>query len=189
MIVQRQWHRCTGVMTCIFVADQCLSNPQTQSVASWGFNINTASYGETFTLATARSVTGFSVPVSSSSGAGITGAAIGALYAWDGQKATGPALVSQQISINGGTNLMEVSFPAVPLSAGQAYIAFFTTSGLWDGGAFLSFEFEYGQSSNPAIGDGGFRYLNNGNNPSLLTSQQWSALSGFLALNICFTSN
>lgn len=99
------------------------------------------------------------------------------VYAWDGAKATGPALFqSNPLSTtnNGGSDGFEsftIHTGGISLIGGAEYVLFFSASNLFDG-EFGSSEWAY---RNADVYSGGqFVFQDNGSNFSSLTSNSWS---------------
>ncbi len=107
----------------------------------------------------------------------------GYVYAWDGLKATGPALYTTAMrtsSNNGGAGGMEeFSFATgyVPLVIGQQYVAFLSVSEFFDGQDGTSF---WELSEGDVLPGESFVFINNGSDMSLLTSQEWDSSSVFV---------
>jgi len=102
----------------------------------------------------------------------------GEVYAWDGTKATGPALYESAARTTSGATAQDITFDtgAVPLTPGSKYLLFLT--------AAKDFEVSSGLGSvrrvpATAYAGGGAVYLNSGTNESQWTTTAWSDLSGF----------
>jgi hypothetical protein len=110
------------------------------------------------------------------------------VYAWDGSKATGPALhASGPYSTtdnggNGGWENLTFSTNNLSLTPGGAYVAFVCTSNLFDG--------ENGFAALGAVNgydDGEVVYMTNGDDFGLLTTKNWE--SGFSPTDLAFEMN
>lgn len=105
------------------------------------------------------------------------------VYAWDGTKATGPALYTSAMRTstdNGGAGGMEeFSFATgyVPLVIGDQYVAFLSVTDYFDGEPGTSF---WELSDTDVLPGGAFVFTNNSSDMSLLTSQEWDSSSVFV---------
>lgn len=102
------------------------------------------------------------------------------VYAWDGFKATGPQLFAStgmSSSNNGGLNGFEVfsiNTSGIQLTAGQQYVAFFSTSLFSDGSPGSS---GWELSGSDVYTGGEFVYYHNGTNFGSLTTNAWNCNS------------
>jgi hypothetical protein len=99
----------------------------------------------------------------------------GEVYAWDGFKATGGSLYeSGTMSGSGSGQFDPVTFTpgGLVLKSGQQYVLF-ASSSRQNTGHSGSGTWAQPQSQDVYSG-GGFVFLNNGNNPALWTSQNWT---------------
>lgn len=102
------------------------------------------------------------------------------VYAWDGTKATGPALfASSPMSTtnnagNDGFESFEIDTGMLALEAGSVYVLFFSTANLFDGVEDASVSAL--RTDNPYPG-GEFFYLSNGNDFSAVTREPWIAIT------------
>ena len=141
-------------------------------IASFGAP-NTATYGQTFTarpeMPQLESMTFFirddeALPIEFE----------GYVYAWDGEKAMGPALfASDVLSTDGvaqGYETVFVRTPGTKLEPGQEYVAFLTVSNTMptNGGAWC------GHPNGNQIGKGEFVFQNNGNDFGALFTTPWT---------------
>jgi PEP-CTERM motif len=151
-----------------------------------GFGVpNTATFGQTFTPRYQRQLDSFSLFLTGTTytnGLPIGGTInfIAYLFAWDGQKATGPALFSSgYTSFSGSPDGVPQEFVFVTnglmLESNAQYVAFLTTSGLQAGqtNSYSLMPIAGSPESNRYSG-GQFVYQNNGDDFGLLTTQAWS---------------
>lgn len=132
---------------------------------------NTASYGQVITAdALHAKLSSFSFEMNLPS----TVAMRGEVYAWDGTKATGPALFeSSPVSTSGSGNFELITFNAggVALTPGQKYVLFASTSrdqaGHSGTGSWQYFNGDF-------YSGGSFVFLNNGGAPSQWTTSTWT---------------
>ncbi len=102
------------------------------------------------------------------------------VYAWDGIKATGPALfTSPPMSTtnnagNDGFETFKIDTGKLSLEPGRTYVLFFTTANLFDGVEDASLAAL--RTDNPYPG-GEFFYLGNGSDFSAVTREPWVAIS------------
>jgi hypothetical protein len=113
----------------------------------------------------------------------------GYVYAWDGAKATGPALYTSADTAGPGAGAFyEVAFNTggVNLTGGNAYVLFCSVSGI--AGQQVGGSWGYIWDSNAYPG-GELQYTNNDDDPSLWTSQNWGTfISGDMAFKATFNS-
>jgi hypothetical protein len=148
---------------------------------------NTATYGQTITAPTwVTAIKSFSfylkVPT--------TVKLRGYIYAWDGTKATGPALwTSATISAPGDDAFHEVTFNpgSVAITPGQQYVLFASISDVYDE-ISADDKGSWGRNNNPYTG-GTFVFLNNGNTSSQWTSTTWSTIAQDLAFKLVFAGD
>jgi hypothetical protein len=148
-------------------------------ISSFGLP-NTATYGETVTAPAAPDdlLDSFSFLVREDYG---TVAFRGYVYAWDGAKATGPALfVSPTQTLTPGASFQSVTFTTggVPLTPGARYVLFASPSGVPGSDPSTGSEWAYLGTSTFAGQDGyaggNFVFLNNGNDPAQWTTTAWN---------------
>jgi len=117
------------------------------------------------------------------------------VYAWDGNKATGPALYAgtpMSTTNNGGNDGFEaitINTGGVNLISGSQYVAFFTAANRFDGSRGTS---KWGGLGGANVYSGGqFVYLNNGNDFGQLFTTNWNKnFQGFgsdLAFSMSFS--
>jgi len=108
----------------------------------------------------------------------------GYVYAWDGAKATGPALYESSPTTTAGSGVydkIEFKTLGIQLTPGAKYVLFASVSkdtspndaGRW------------GSTTNSAYGGGNFVFINNGTNTAQWTTTNWSSIAEDLA----FTAN
>ena len=142
-------------------------------VAPFGVT-NTSTYGETFTATANNVLTSYSLYLNGNA-SNLQFASY--IYAWDGNKATGPALFSSAVqSYNGGSDVAFTFNPGANLVSGSKYVAFLTTAGLQAGQANQTVQMPVVSSSTYAGGD--FVYYNTGDNFAQLTSNTWDCHDG-----------
>jgi hypothetical protein len=141
------------------------------SIGSFGVP-NTATYGQTITTDAAGGILdSFSFYLSSLGSTPFQAY----VFAWDGSKATGPALFTSSVLTTGsysGYQEVSVNTGGVNLAANSAYVLAFSTSGLQTGQANRSSRWGF---EGDVYSGGEFVYLNNTDNLSALTSQAWTA--------------
>jgi len=141
---------------------------------------NTATYGQTFSIGSDNVLTSFSLFLDDTPAAPLAFKAY--VYAWDGSKATGPALYTSNVRQFTGTalgNPKEFSFAtgSLQLASGGRYVAFLSTSEVQDGNlswARMPMTGDYGD----LIPGGGFVYFNNGADFGALTTTSWDYTRG-----------
>jgi len=110
------------------------------------------------------------------------------VYAWDGLKATGPALFTAgPFSTNnnggaGGFQTFSINTGSVPLLTVAQYVAFFSAANRFNGSTGQADWAYLGTSpANGANGyaDGAFVYLNCGNNFAQITTNTWDTPVGY----------
>ncbi len=79
---------------------------------------------------------------------------------------------SETTSIPSNPATLTFQVPCIAVTIGQEYVAFLSTSGLWNGGAALSGSF--GTVAPTSIPTGEFVVINSGNNTALWTTTLWS---------------
>lgn len=136
---------------------------------------DTATYGQTFTLATDMNLLDFMFRFDDQQGGSADLTSFQAyVMAWDGTKATGPVLFSSGVMTSAGSAGFEdftINTGSLLLSAGQ-YVAFFNVSNQFDGVPDAA---AWASVSGASVYDGGlFVFNNNGNNFGLLTSTAWT---------------
>lgn len=144
------------------------------TVGSFG-QPNTATYGQTFALAGNHTLDSFSMFMSGEVFKPIQFKAY--VYEWNGSSATGAALYSSAVQSFGGSgpgSHKEFAFSTggVNLVDGKSYVAFVSTSGLFDG---VTSTARMPMAPSDAIGSGSFVFLNNGNDFSAVTNATWTA--------------
>ncbi|MCB1746385.1 MAG: PEP-CTERM sorting domain-containing protein [Gammaproteobacteria bacterium] len=142
---------------------------------------NTATYGQTFTVSGPDTVLDqFSFWYDDNLDSDFVDFAA-YLYAWDGSKASGPALyTSAMVSTtnNGGTDGVErfdFATGGIQLVAGQQYVAFTSASLFFDGVTGTSVA---GGNGSDGYAGGQFVFMNNGSNSGAWTTQTWATGSG-----------
>jgi len=145
------------------------------SIAAFG-EPNTATYGQTITVGTDHFLNSFSFNLASFRGAKVDFQAY--VYAWDGSKASGPALyTSAANSLAAGSNSY-VNFSyntgGINLTTGSQYVLFLNASNQFDG---FSGDAKFGFTYSSTYNGGDFYYLNNGPTFSQVTSTDWSKVS------------
>jgi Ca2+-binding RTX toxin-like protein len=112
----------------------------------------------------------------------------GEVYAWDGEKATGPNLYESEPRTTSGSNsLEEITFNTggIQLVPGREYVLFATIS--------KDYEASSGQGSwgwvpdDNAYAGGKFVYMNNGSNFDQLFARSWLVFGGDLAFKAAFS--
>lgn len=157
----------------------------TSTMGSFGVP-DTATYGQIITIPTGSSNIskfGFKMLTVPS-----TVSFRGEIYAWDqaNSRATGSALYESAVTQTNGATSQVVTFTPsgpIPVTAGQKYVLFVTTSRDQTGNA-VSGTLAY-NNSNP-YSDGKFVYLNNGANPSRWTTQRWDDFDNVGAFDLGF---
>ena len=141
---------------------------------------DTATYGQTFTAPADNVLTSFTFYVNDDENPDFLDFAA-YVYAWDGLKATGPALFTSggmSTTDNGGAGGFEtitVNTGGVTLVPGSLYVAFFSASNFFDGIAGTS---TWGYLDADGYAGGGFWFSNNGNNFAALTTNNWENFVG-----------
>jgi len=144
---------------------------------------NTATYGQVIAVATGSSpLNSFSFEIGHC-GANVT--MRGEVYAWDGSRATGPALYeSSPVTIADSNFYQLVTFNpgGLALPAGN-YVLFASTSR--DQAGAPGSACKWGMlSNNTAIPGGSFVYMNNGSSPAGWTGSSWSGYPADLAMRV-----
>ena len=147
-------------------------------VAPFG-ETNTATYGQTFTVTGPETrLDNFSFRLNDSVNPDFVDFAA-YVYAWDGSKATGAQLFASSglsTTNNGGADGFEqftIDTGGLQLADGNQYVAFFSASDFFDG-SFGTSSWELSLAD--AYADGNFVFNNNGDDFSLLTTTNWSAI-------------
>lgn len=179
-------------LTSVAQADTSISTlagwDSSSSVQNWGIP-NTATYGQTITApATDNVLTGFTFELNVPAGVPYTAD----VYAWDGSKATGTALYQSAPQTTAGPSSAfvptTINTGGVALTSGQQYVLFLTTSGVQ--GALANVGGSWGQTQSQDIyGGGSFVFLNNGNDPSQLTTQNWDQNYLGQGADLAFSAN
>ena len=144
-------------------------------IAPFGVS-DTSTYGQTFTVGSDDFLNSFSLYLNGAVNNPIQFKSY--VYAWDGTKATGPALFSSGLQqFTGGTD-QEFAFATggVQLVSGSKYVAFLSTAGL-QGGRPQSTAQMPGVVDSTYAG-GNFVYYNTGNNFGVLTTNTWDCTTG-----------
>ena len=148
------------------------NDAETETIAPFGVP-DTTNYGQVVTApeATMNSFT-FRVLVPS------TVVIRGEVYAWDGAKATGPALYESAARTTSSAAAQDITFDtgAIPVTPGAQYVLFIT--------AAKDFEVSTGQGSvrrtpGTAYAGGSAVYLNSGTNEAQWTTAPWSIVNVF----------
>ncbi len=153
----------------------------TSFISSFGVP-NTATYGQTITVAAgATPLNSFSVEIGSC-GANVTLRA--SVYAWDGSKATGASLFTSPamtITNSSAYQLVTFSTGGISLPAGM-YVLFASTS--QDQTGAPSSACRWGSVVNTAYAGGQFVFQNNTSDISQWTSSPWSTIAQDLAFQV-----
>jgi len=151
---------------------------------------NTATYGQLVTApAGAAQITNFGFRVE-----GIPATAIfnGEMYAWDGEKATGPALYESPFQQTTGTQLQDVTFETggTPVVPGTQYVLFMSISKIFEGNVNFASKFRaLPKAESEAIYPAGkFVFINNGTDEGKWTTQKWSSIEEDLQFTARFIS-
>jgi hypothetical protein len=147
-----------------------------QSVSSFGVD-NTATYGQTITIASSTTLNSFAFQIGNCN-ASVTFR--GEVYAWSdaNARATGAALTetaSQTLAAGSGFHLVTFNTGGVALSPGK-YVLFASTSRDQSGAPISACQF--GIVPDTTYGGGSFVYINNGPDPSQWTASAWSTSWG-----------
>ena len=142
---------------------------------------NTATYGQTFAVTGDNILNSFSLYLTGDVQSSVDFKSY--LYEWNGSRAAGAALfVSADQHFMGSiyNTPQEFSFTTggIALGVGKTYVAFLSTSELFDrvnSTALMPYSGVFGTD---ALKQGNFVYYNNGNNFSLLTTSNWEKSSG-----------
>jgi len=144
--------------------------PNSNPINFYG-EVNTASYGQTFTVGADNVLTDFTFYLNHFAG----GASNFNFYvmAWNGTTASGPVLFSSGPYSLTSSALLPLTFATgnLALTTGAQYIAFINTSNNFDG---TSDEGQMGTPGGDTYAGGKFVYLNNGNNFSRVTIDAWT---------------
>jgi hypothetical protein len=177
-----------GVVALIAASAQPALASSISTVGSWdGSNFvlqmgefDTATYGQTFTAPADNVLTSFTFYVNDNENPDFLDFAA-YVYAWDGLKATGPALFTSggmSTTDNGGAGGFEtitVNTGGVTLATGSQYVAFLSASNFFDGIQGTSI---WGYLNADVYAGGGFWFSNNGNNFAALTTNNWENFVG-----------
>lgn len=136
---------------------------------------NTATYGQTFSLAGNHALNSFSLYLTGEIFAPVHFKAY--VYEWNGAHATGAALYASGAQSFGGAgpgSAKEFAFNTGSLSlvGGKTYVAFLSTSGLFDNVLSTA---RMPIAPNDAIAGGSFVYINNGNVFDRVTDTMWNS--------------
>ncbi|WP_374581170.1 VPLPA-CTERM sorting domain-containing protein [Pseudoduganella sp.] len=152
-----------------------LIDTTTSYVGTVGFfgEPNTATYGQTFSLAGKQTLNSFSMFLTGEVPGPVHFKAY--LYEWSGDRAQGPALftsAAQSFTGSGPGASKEFAFNTggVNLKDGKSYVAFLSASGLFDGVASSA---KMPSTYASVLDSGNFVYINNGNNTGAWTNSQW----------------
>jgi len=150
---------------------------------------NTATYGQTFTVEEDAVLDDFTFMIDDFVNPDFIDFEA-YIYSWNGTRAEGDALyqsAAMSSTNNGGLPGFEtitIETGGIDVTGGDQYVAFFTSSNLFDGQRGTS---RWGSTRNTYAG-GNFVYQNNGTNFDSLTSQRWSSRRGTdLAFRINFS--
>lgn len=135
---------------------------------------NTATYGQTFALSGNHTLNSFSMFLAGEVFAPIHFKAY--VYEWNGSRASGSALFSsaaQSFTGSGPGSSKEFSFSTggIQLVDGKKYVAFLSTSGLFDN---VTSTARMPMAPSDAIASGSFVFINNGNLFDSVTSVNWN---------------
>ncbi|XLZ68159.1 VPLPA-CTERM sorting domain-containing protein [Massilia sp. SR12] len=138
---------------------------------------DTATYGQTFSLAGNHALNSFSLYLTGEVFAPVHFKAY--VYEWNGAHATGAALYTSAAQSFGGAgpgSAKEFAFNtgSINLVDGKSYVAFLSTTGLFDGVLSTA---RMPTAPNDAIATGSFVYMNNVNNFDWLTNTRWESRS------------
>lgn len=170
------------------VIDTISSWDGTSSIVDFG-ETNTATYGQTFTVDTQNQLNSFTYLMNDHLNPDFVNFEA-FVMAWDGTKATGSILYQSSpitTTNNAGLDGFEsftVNTGGLNLTTGNQYVAFFSASNLFDGVNGTS-SWAY---NNDVYSGGNFVYLNNGDNFSNLTTNNWNQRDRDLAFSMNFTS-
>lgn len=144
----------------------------------WGVT-DTSTYGQTFTAPSDNVLNDVSFYLGTRYGGSGPINYQAYVYAWDGSKATGPALFTSAVEsytptgVGNASNLVYTSTGNTILTAGQKYVAFLTTAGLQTGQLQSSSFWAMTDSASGAYSGGDFVFFNSGNNFNALTTHAW----------------
>ncbi len=147
---------------------------QTSIFSTFGFNTDTATYGQTFTPSITAALKSFGFAINLPSTAKFKAC----LHAWGGTNAVGPALYTSSVTTT-TTQPQVLTFTlttCVTLQASTQYVVFLSSSGLWDGGAAITGNFYRVSGQNTNYG-GSAVFDNNSNNFASLTTPAWTVYS------------
>lgn len=184
--------RNTLVSVGLLVASAAVSASVIDTTAAWDGSYNLSAFGSPDTAtygqvvkATGSQLDSFSFIVNLPDALQFKAYA----YAWDGAKATGPALFSSSIANDNGSGFNSVSFNTggTAVNNGQDYILFLSISELYaaNGNAGTGM---FAMVDASTYADGDFYWFNNGANFAALTNQSWEKwVSGDFAFTAAFT--
>ncbi len=158
-------------------------NPTGTTVESFGYNSNSAyaTYGQTFIAPRTTTITSIAFTVNLPPGTINNLFVLKAyIFTWSDPlvQPTGLALyTSETTSIPSNPATLTFQVPCIAVTVGQKYVAFLSTSGLWNGGDAL--EGTFGNVAPTSIPTGEFVFINSGNNPALWTTTPWSFTSNY----------
>jgi outer membrane autotransporter protein len=160
----------------------------TTFISSWGYP-NTSTYGQTFTpTGTQFSLNNFTFYLSQTGGTAPQYQAF--VYEWNAatNRLTGNALFASGVltaPTGAAYNAVTINTGAVSLVPGKTYVLFLTLS---TQGVQATGSYRYGSlSTNTAIPNGLFVFMNNGTNFSLLSTTAWSTIGQDLAAILSFS--
>jgi hypothetical protein len=155
----------------------------TSFISTWG-SPNTSTYGQTFTPGVQQTrLSSFTVELQQSSGAAPQYQAF--LYQFDNNRITGPALYTSGVftaPTGAAYTPVTINTGSVVLSPGQQYVVFLTLS---TQPAQPSGGYRYGAlTTNAAIPNGQFVFMNNGTVFGDLAANPWSSIGQDLAITL-----
>jgi hypothetical protein len=156
-----------------------------QFISSFGV-VNTATYGQVVTVpAGETTLTSFTMKIFQSTGA--ASPFRGEVYAWNGTQATGPALYeSAPINSSGSAGAVYQDYTFItniPVTAGQQYVLFVTTS---RDQAVPDWNSRFASVPDATYPGGNFVFINNSSNVNAWTTQSWSMIAEDLAFQANF---
>ena len=145
------------------------------AVYPWGVT-DTSTFGQTFTAPTSNVLNDFTFYLGDDPGDTIKYKSY--VYAWDGSKASGPALFTSaaQTYTGAAAGVFKPVFTnagGTVLTAGQKYVAFLTTAGLQAGRPLSGAGWAITDDFQSAYSGGDLVYSNTGNNFGALTTHTW----------------
>ncbi|BDA51612.1 probable polycystin-1 [Coccomyxa sp. Obi] len=147
------------------------------AISPFGYNKNTATFGQTFSPSRTSVLSAFSFNVNLPTDLYFKAY----LYQWDDalSRATGPALYSSDVTATTMASRQVVTITlqqCVKVTAGVKYVIFFSSSGLWGQfGTQVSSGYIFIQSD--VISSGALVGINNGNDTTQWTTASWSVLT------------